>query len=102
MRLRTVADLVVPPDPLRIERRPWTDMQRDLLARLDAYMLSQRTSQRDKLHMIAYAVLPLAQVQLMLGCSPATAIEHSAELLETRYLLDALDDTSGLATWFAP
>lgn len=98
--MRTVADLLVPPNPLCIERRPWTDQQNALLEKLDAYLFSDRPSQREKLQILASAVLPLAQCQVMLGTSPAIAIDNSAELLETRYLFAALSETPELAAWF--
>lgn len=98
--MRTVADLLVPPNPLFVPRREWTDQQNALLASLDDYFRSPVPSQRHKLRILASAVLPLAQCMVMLGTSPAIAIENAAELLEARYLFAALSETPALAAWF--
>lgn len=100
--MRTVADLLVPTasQQQRIPRAPWLKQQRLLLDTVRLFVSDPRLPQREKLRALACAVVPVAQCQLMLGCCPAVAIEHAAELLESMFLADALSETPGLVVWF--
>ena len=55
----------------------------------------------DKMRVLAQAVLPIAQVQIMLGTHPVAAIEHAAEILEANYLPAVLAETPALLAWFS-
>ena len=109
LQFRTPADLRVPTDAqlAQIPREQWSAAQQQLLATLRAFIgradgsNTGKATQQQKLHLLGLAVLPLAQTMICLGVPFAIAVEHATELLESNFLLDALDDTSGLATWFA-
>jgi hypothetical protein len=76
-------------------------MQQKLLSTVREFVEHPRSTQAARLQMLAHAVLPLAQVQILMGLHPDTAVEHATEILEANFLPAALRDTPELLEWFA-